>query len=49
MEIRERQGGNKYLTADEKEERGENRVHSFWRKGKSFIFDVRIMDSDTAR
>ena len=43
------QGYDKDLTAEKKEEQGDKGVHSFWRRGKSYIFDVRITDLDAAR
>ena len=42
-------GGDKYLTAEEKDEQGDKGMHSFWRWGTDFIFDVPITCVDGAR
>ena len=43
------QGDDKNLIDTEKEDRRDKGVHSFWRRGTAFIFDVLITDSDVAR
>ena len=48
-EREKRQGDDKDLTAQEKEERGEKGVHRLWRHGMACIFEMRITDSDAAR